>query len=458
MDAYLTPGVPSPDRQQFTDPTALEQFAHDPATVAAAKQLLSSLHDTIASQSASRTLTGEITPVNTPADFGNDLRIKYSDLYTYPGFLAGGLSGVESNAGASWDDSRDITGTYELDAKATEKGVLASVTLVGKSMTLDVKDSVDFCPGNLAGAVARQLTVDLSRLERTAYPNGQMAAVGEPSFAKPVLFEVKTGLDDQSLDVTDLFPSNDPDGDGIPDLEPWSGAQFPLDNCPGVYNPDQADSDNDGVGDACETPPSSTELRLIFKSSYSTSSSGLTYICNNWYPGGSESFAEEEELRADIPLSSVDGTGSGAIVYPTPPVLDAQASAPSGPTQSLFNTGNSPGTLQFNGLGTKILGLPGVEPAEYETGTGCGSTSGPVPVGRAVSNLRALVQSCGWTPISSSSGFFWVTTGWKITPVPAGKTGLYATTSCAGSNLPGDLSTPSFPGTASLTLEIWQGG
>jgi len=35
----------------------------------------------------------------------------------------------------------------------------------------------------------------------------------------------------------------DSDGDGVADS---------VDNCPFVYNPDQADSDGDGIGDACE--------------------------------------------------------------------------------------------------------------------------------------------------------------------------------------------------------------
>jgi hypothetical protein len=38
----------------------------------------------------------------------------------------------------------------------------------------------------------------------------------------------------------------DPDNDCIPN------AQFPVDNCPDVSNPDQRDSDNDGHGDACD--------------------------------------------------------------------------------------------------------------------------------------------------------------------------------------------------------------
>ena len=36
---------------------------------------------------------------------------------------------------------------------------------------------------------------------------------------------------------------NDQDGDGVPDN---------VDNCPTVYNPDQADSNHDGIGDACD--------------------------------------------------------------------------------------------------------------------------------------------------------------------------------------------------------------
>src|SRR3989475_7599459 len=45
--------------------------------------------------------------------------------------------------------------------------------------------------------------------------------------------------------------TTDADGDGVP-----SGLGAACDNCPSVYNPDQADGDGDGVGDACDNCPS----------------------------------------------------------------------------------------------------------------------------------------------------------------------------------------------------------
>ncbi len=49
-----------------------------------------------------------------------------------------------------------------------------------------------------------------------------------------------------AVDVADLRPEADPDGDGVGER---------CDNCPDVANADQADGDGDGVGDACDNCP-----------------------------------------------------------------------------------------------------------------------------------------------------------------------------------------------------------
>jgi len=58
--------------------------------------------------------------------------------------------------------------------------------------------------------------------------------------------------------LIELYQHNDSDGDGI--LDYW-------DNCPYVANPDQADRDHDGEGDACPFVPEGDggpEIELIF--------------------------------------------------------------------------------------------------------------------------------------------------------------------------------------------------
>ncbi|MEY2512138.1 MAG: hypothetical protein QOE26_2901 [Verrucomicrobiota bacterium] len=50
----------------------------------------------------------------------------------------------------------------------------------------------------------------------------------------------------------ELTPPVDTDGDGIPDA---------IDNCPATPNPDQADSNGDGVGDACSPPSNANQCK-----------------------------------------------------------------------------------------------------------------------------------------------------------------------------------------------------
>lgn len=53
-------------------------------------------------------------------------------------------------------------------------------------------------------------------------------------------------------EVSSLYTlSVDPDQDAFPDAAILGHSEIKVDNCPGVFNPDQKDSDGDGVGDAC---------------------------------------------------------------------------------------------------------------------------------------------------------------------------------------------------------------
>lgn len=93
----------------------------------------------------------------------------------------------------------------------------------------------DVATGNLPGAVsvvgAGSLAVDVA---------GRTVAVGEVTSGG----ESDAWVARLSTHCGNVAP-NDIDNDGVPDAE---------DNCPFIANPDQADGDDDGQGDACEVP------------------------------------------------------------------------------------------------------------------------------------------------------------------------------------------------------------
>jgi hypothetical protein len=71
-------------------------------------------------------------------------------------------------------------------------------------------------------------------------------------------------LPPQCFNVTgiwDIYCGSDTDNDGLPDI---------ADNCPDTYNPDQADSDNDGIGNACDAITTTTTILSTTTTSVST--------------------------------------------------------------------------------------------------------------------------------------------------------------------------------------------
>ena len=71
--------------------------------------------------------------------------------------------------------------------------------------------------------------------------NNAFEGLGNHPFNHPFASEFTTGAMDPDRDYyIDCIPPNKPE------------LTYVEDNCPGVYNPDQKDSDDDGIGDACD--------------------------------------------------------------------------------------------------------------------------------------------------------------------------------------------------------------
>jgi hypothetical protein len=200
-DAYLTPGKTSLIRTQVGGRTVLADFRKAHETGKAVDRLVADLKSRLRSTSVSFGTDYDLTR----AGLGRNVPISWSDLDTTPGFIAGGLSGVQlPDNGPFIPDSRQITGKYSL-AKTMVNGT-SKVTLTVHDLHLKVLDSIDFCPGNLGSGMIRRVALGLSRLERTPYVDAKKCvAAMRCTYAKPVLFEVDVPLNDVSVDVTKLL-------------------------------------------------------------------------------------------------------------------------------------------------------------------------------------------------------------------------------------------------------------
>jgi len=160
-------------------------------------------------------------------------------------------------------------------------------------------------------------------IEACSAPEGYVADNTDCDDADPAVHpgaeEICNGIDDDCDGLID--EGLDIDGDGICNAE---------DNCPTVYNPDQADSDGDGIGDACEIIGGETVGdATCYTVTYSEG--GTPPITENWtYTGAAIDTVTYEPLEAnlgDIPdqealriETTFDGTPqrTALIVVPAP--------------------------------------------------------------------------------------------------------------------------------------------
>ena len=201
---------------------------------------------------------GESTEINftfTGPEAGQDVTVSLVDPSETGSSITtnmdgGSTSGMLTLTGAT-------AGTYNLQLVATDNGEPAETTTINIELNIEVCEEFE-CPAlNLnigdvcddGNASTENDTVN-SDCECAGTP-----IIVEPEFDCPSLqANIGDNCDDanpmtENDVVTDdcecvgnPIEESDTDGDGIPDH---------LDNCPNVYNPDQADGNEDGIGDAC---------------------------------------------------------------------------------------------------------------------------------------------------------------------------------------------------------------
>ena len=203
-----------------------------------------------------------------PAAFDGSLHWYVKDLTTGEVWLlpdAGwGLSGDGSTAmivttasllPADTDTAVDLY-LYDLAAETLEMPpVPASLTgseLVQRPDISDSADRVTLKWGNSNYLWDRQAGTIEPVIPTGAHPDGEPGAARISGDGSTVVYSVYPLTPTNGLHLDRVFVlelESDQDGDGVEDG---------IDNCPEVFNPDQADTDGDGIGDVCEgdvTPP-----------------------------------------------------------------------------------------------------------------------------------------------------------------------------------------------------------
>ena len=145
-------------------------------------------------------------------------------------------------------------------------------------------------------------TLDLAGRLFPGYKPVKKRVLPSPSVPPNVLASADDDIAGQADDLTDIYNNYidkmDPDHDNLLGV---------LDNCPNIYNPDQLDSDNDGMGDACdiELPDSGAAEIINATGTEETASSGEEII--------NDGNASNTPDMAGNSTDNTDSTGADAV-------------------------------------------------------------------------------------------------------------------------------------------------
>jgi len=128
--------------------------------------------------------------------------------------------------------------------------------------------------------------------------------------------------DDVSETVTHVKTSPDDDNDGVPNVN---------DNCPQEWNPEQTDSDGNGIGDVCDNHPPVALCRNLVVPTASGICTALASVNNNSFDPDGDPITLAQVLAAPYSLGSTtvtltvtDNKGSATSCTATVTVVDQQ--------------------------------------------------------------------------------------------------------------------------------------